>query len=122
MRRAVLIVEDDDIVREFLVKVLEREGHEVLTASSVEAARSVIFARPDAHNLSLVIDVVLHQESGIAFAQELVTRYPGFRVLLISGFTDDILLSQPEDVAQMGFLAKPFTQSELISALEGIWS
>jgi FixJ family two-component response regulator len=70
----------------------------------------------------LVIDVVLHHESGIAFAQELVNRYPGFRVLLISGFTDDILLSQPEDVAQMGFLAKPFTQSELVAALEGIWS
>jgi DNA-binding response OmpR family regulator len=46
MRRAVLIVEDDDIVREFLVKVLEREGHEVLTASSVEAARSVILRDP----------------------------------------------------------------------------
>lgn len=120
MRRAVLVVEDDDIVREFIVKVLEREGREVLTAGSVGSARSIIFARPDADNLCLVIDVVLHQESGIAFAQELTTKYPGFRVLLISGFTDEVLVSQPEEAAQLGFLAKPFTQRELLIAIDDV--
>jgi len=115
-----MVVEDDDFVRDFIMNALKHEGHEVLAASSPEEARRLIFARPDAHNLCLIIDIVLDQESGIAFAQELVRRYPGFRVLLVSGFTDDVLLSQPEDTSNMGFLAKPFTQRELLAALASI--
>ena len=118
MGKSVLVVEDDDIVRDFISQVLRRAGHDVLLAASTEEARRVIFARPDAHNLCLVIDVVLDHESGIAFAQELAKRYPGFRVLLISGFTDDVLMTQPEGEAHMEFLAKPFTQAELLGAVE----
>lgn len=120
MAQAFLVVEDDDLVRDFIINVLKQEGHEVLAAASVEEARRLIFARPDAHNLRLIIDIVLDQESGVAFAQELVRRYPGFRVLLVSGFTDDVLLSQPEDTSNMGFLAKPFTQRELLVALANL--
>lgn len=120
MAQAFLVVEDDDLVRDFIINVLKHEGHEVLAAASVEEARRLIFARPDAHNLRLIIDIVLDQESGVAFAQELVRRYPGFRVLLVSGFTDDVLLSQPEDTSNMGFLAKPFTQRELLVALANL--
>ncbi len=120
MTRAILVVEDDDVVRDFMVEVLRSEGHEVLTAASVEAAQKIIFARPDAQQLYLVIDVVLHHESGITFAQGLVQRYPGFRVLLISGFTDDVLMTEPGDAARIGFLAKPFTKQDLLAALNGL--
>jgi DNA-binding NtrC family response regulator len=122
MKREVLVVEDDEIVRDFIVAVLKSAGHGVMTAASVEAARAIIFSRPDVENLGLIIDVVLNHESGIAFAQELIKRYPGFRVLLISGFTDDVLLTEPEDVARMGFMAKPFTSLELIAALDKVWA
>lgn len=118
--RAILVVEDDEIVRDFMVEVLRSEGCEVLTAESVEAARRTLFARPDADNLCLVIDVVLHQESGIAFAQELVQRYPRFRVLLISGYTDDVVLAAPVDEERMAFLAKPFTKRDLMMAIEDL--
>src|SRR6266545_2975889 len=115
-KREILVVEDDDTVREFIVVVLKSEGHDVMTAGSVEAARKIVFARPDAQNLCLIIDVVLNHDSGIAFAQELIKHYPGFRVLLISGFTDDVLLTEPEDVARMTFLPKPFTKQDLVAA------
>ncbi|MES2694267.1 MAG: response regulator [Verrucomicrobiota bacterium] len=118
MGRAILIVEDDDIVRDFMLVVLRSEGREVLTAESVKAAREIIFARPDAENLSLIIDVVLRQESGVAFAQELIQRYPRFNVLLVSGFTDDMVLTEPEDIERIAFLPKPFTKKELMGALE----
>lgn len=118
MSRCILVVEDDEIVREFTVEVLRSEGYEVLTAASCDAARKIIFARPDAEQLVLVIDVVLHHESGIGFAQELIKRYPRFRVLLISGFTDDVLMTEPGDVDRTAFLPKPFTKADLIRALE----
>jgi DNA-binding NtrC family response regulator len=120
MKREILVIEDDDTVRDFIVVVLKSEGHDVLTAASVEEARRIIFARPDVENLCLVIDVVLNHESGIAFAQELIKHYPAFRVLLISGFTDDVLLTEPDDVARMSFLPKPFTKHDLVSALDKV--
>jgi DNA-binding NtrC family response regulator len=118
MKRTILVVEDDDAVRDFIVVVLKSAGHEVMTASSGADARKIIFARPDAQTLCLVIDVVLNHESGIAFAQDVIKRYPGFRVLLISGFTDDVLLTEPDDVARMAFLPKPFTKEDLVTAIE----
>src|SRR5690348_14972673 len=118
MKRTILVVEDDDAVRDFIVVVLKSAGHEVMTASSGADARKIIFARPDAQSLCLVIDVVLNHESGIAFAQDVIKRYPGFQVLLISGFTDDVLLTEPDDVARMAFLPKPFTKEDLVTAIE----
>ena len=118
MKRLILVVEDDDSVRGFIVIALESEGHEVMTATSVDAARKIITARPDAQALCLIIDVVLNHESGIAFAQDVIKRYPGFRVLLISGFTDDVLLLEPDNVQRMAFLPKPFTKEDLVKELE----
>jgi DNA-binding NtrC family response regulator len=118
MKRLILVVEDDDTVREFIVVVLRSAGHEVIAAASVDAARKVIFARPDAQSLCLIIDVVLNHESGIAFAQDVIKRYPGFKVLLISGFTDDVLLTEPDDVERMAFLPKPFTKEDLLKELD----
>lgn len=115
MGGAILVVEDDEIIRDFLLLALRGEGYDVLTAETVAAARQIIFARPDAENLCLIIDVVLREESGIAFAQELMERYPRFRVLLISGFTDDVVLT--EGGTRMKFLGKPFTKRELMAAL-----
>lgn len=118
MKRTILVVEDDDAVRDFIVVVLKSADYEVMTASSGTDARKVILARPDLQTLCLVIDVVLNHESGIAFAQDVIKRYPGFRVLLISGFTDDVLLTEPDDVARMAFLPKPFTKEDLVTAIE----
>lgn len=118
MKREILVVEDEDIVRDFIVTVLKSDGREVLMAASVEAARKILSSLPNVENLCLVIDVVLNHESGIAFAQELLKQHPSFRVLLISGFTDDVLLTEPDDLARMAFMAKPFTKHDLVAALD----
>ena len=121
MKRVILVVEDDDSVRGFIGLALQSEGHEVLTASSVDAARKIIAARPEAQALCLIIDIVLNHESGITFAQDVIKRYPGFRVLLISGFTDDVLLLEPDNVDRMAFLPKPFTKEDLVKELDKLW-
>lgn len=121
MQHSILVVEDDDIVRDFAVEVLRLDGHEVMTAGSVDAARKIIFARPDAESLCLIVDVVLNHESGVAFAQELIKRYAGFRVLLISGYTDDVVMTDPVYADRVAFLAKPFSSAELLAAVKRLW-
>jgi DNA-binding NtrC family response regulator len=120
MKREILIVEDDASVRELVVAVLKSETHEIMTASSVEDARKIIGAGPEARALCLIIDVVLRRESGLAFAQELMKQHPAFRVLLISGYADDVRPTESENAGRMAFLAKPFSRQDLLAAIEKV--
>lgn len=117
----ILVLDDDETFRKFLTMLLESEGHEVLVAATVDEARKIIADQPRDEALGLVIDVVLDHESGIEFAQELVKQYPHYRMLLISGFTDDVLMTKPEDTARIAFLRKPFVRDEIVEALRRLW-
>jgi DNA-binding NtrC family response regulator len=121
MERRIVVLEDDDFVRDFVVATLEREGHRVTPAGSVPEGRKII-AESDAESLCVVADVVLNDESGIAFGQELLRQYPSCRVLLISGYTDEVVLTEPADAARAGFLAKPFTKDALVGAIERLYN
>lgn len=120
MPHRILIVEDEPVVLNFAVAVLKGSGHEVMTATSAAAARKLLATQADGSDLCLVIDVVLDDDSGIALAQEVVKLNPGFRVLLISGFTDDVLIAETKGAEKISFLRKPFTKNELISAVASI--
>eukprot|EP01012_Entosiphon_sulcatum_P056759 TRINITY_DN80459_c0_g1_i1.p1 TRINITY_DN80459_c0_g1~~TRINITY_DN80459_c0_g1_i1.p1 ORF type:complete len:124 (+),score=14.76 TRINITY_DN80459_c0_g1_i1:194-565(+) len=118
MGHRILILEDDEIFRKFVTMLLIAEGHDVLAAASVDESRKIIATQPPDAMLYLVIDVVLDRENGIEFAQELIQRYPTYRVLLISGFAADVLMTKPEDSARIAFLRKPFTRRDIALALE----
>lgn len=122
MGRRILVLDDDETFRKFVAMLLTAEGNEVLLAANVETARRLIAQQPAGEPLCLVIDVVLDHESGIEFAQELVQAYPHYRILLISGFTDDVLMTKPEDTARIAFLPKPFVRDDIVSALKKLWA
>lgn len=122
MGRRILVLDDDETFRKFVAMLLTAEGHHVLLAADIEAARRLIAQESPGEPLCLVIDVVLDQESGIEFAQELVQTHPNHRILLISGFTDDVLMTKPEDTARIAFLPKPFVRDDIVSALDALWA
>ena len=101
---AILLVEDDETVRELLARVLQRAGFEVVVASSGEEA--VALARAVPVDL-LVCDVCLPGQSGPALAHELTESRPDLRTLLMSGDPAlDALIGNDLDAV---FLGKPFT-------------
>jgi two-component system, cell cycle sensor histidine kinase and response regulator CckA len=120
MARRILIVEDDDNVRNFTVKVLKAAKQDVLTATSVDEARTILSSCAADEPICLVVDLVLNRQSGLAFAQDAMKRHPACRVLLISGFTDGVVISEAADEARMGFLPKPFTGPQLTDAIAAI--
>lgn len=103
---AVLVVEDDDLIRDCAADMLRELGHEVIEAPSAEAAMSVIAARPlDV----LVTDVALPGVSGDVFAAEARVLQPSLRIVFATG-TDHIpdvggdnpiLLRKPYDLRAM---------------------
>jgi CheY-like chemotaxis protein len=108
----VLVVEDEEQVRAILRNTLRRGGYTVLEACQGVEALGVCARYPEPVHL-LVSDVVMPQMGGRDLAERLKPRYPGLKVLLISGYTDDAVVRDGVWEARTEFLQKPFTPQVL---------
>ncbi len=114
----ILLVEDDDAVRNVAERVLKERGYKVTSAESAEAALALgdVLATVDV----LFTDVRLPGESGLGLAITLRQTLPGMKVLVMSGHVED-----PEQQTQLAdgrypFLAKPFTVQGLLLRLREV--
>jgi PAS domain S-box-containing protein len=108
----VLVVEDEDGVRSLLVRLLEHDGYHVLVAATPSAARA-IWERPEVVIDLLVTDVVLPEMSGRQVAEAARAHHPGCRVLFMSGYTRDGVVTNGVLREDSSFLQKPFSAAEL---------
>jgi two-component system, cell cycle sensor histidine kinase and response regulator CckA len=107
----VLLVEDEDMVRKVLLRMLSARGYEVKTATNVSEAEA-LFDVPGNDFELLITDVMIPQGSGHALARGLVERQPSLRVLFVSGYSGGSAI-EGIDPANVRFLTKPFGSAEL---------
>ena len=108
----ILLVEDEEAVRKIAKLALESHGYTVLEASA--GADALILADKFARPIDLVIsDVVMPGMSGRQFAEALRVLRPDFRLLFISGYTDDAVVRHGIVKADEAFLQKPFSPNAL---------
>jgi two-component system, cell cycle sensor histidine kinase and response regulator CckA len=108
---SVLVVEDNDAVRELAILALRQRGYEVLEAASAEQALDLIAqgARPQL----LLTDVVMPGLSGPNLAARLLQHIPRLRVLYMSGYSEDAAAAHGTFWGGVPLLQKPFTSSQL---------
>jgi PAS domain S-box-containing protein len=111
-----LVVEDEPAVREMTTAVLERAGYTVFAvANGLEAlAKMAELERPiDV----LVSDVVMPHMSGLELSEAVLERYPGTGLVLLSGYTAEML--DPSRLTERGaiFVGKPISTRELLKAI-----
>jgi signal transduction histidine kinase len=114
----ILLVEDEEAVRELVHKVLARGGYEVLVAANGDEALAVAdgFTRP----IDLLLtDVVMPRMSGPVLATCLAERRPGLKKLFMSGYAGGAFSGRTED-APSPFLAKPVTARALLRAVRSV--
>lgn len=105
----ILVVDDDEDVREILAETLLAFGYRVERAASAEQAMSLVASQPD---LRMVItDVRMPGMSGLELAASLRQQRADIKIIIMSGYF------QPQPV-QDRFLRKPFHMYELASAVE----
>jgi CheY-like chemotaxis protein len=109
----VLVVEDDDSVRHFVVHVLRRFGYTVF--EEADPAEAVSWGTADARPVDLLLaDVVMPHMRGPDLALELRAGQSGMAVLFISGYTENAIVHHGEVDAGVEMLPKPFS-AELLA-------
>jgi signal transduction histidine kinase len=110
----VLLVEDEDQVRNLAHTMLARAGYRVLEARDPEEALRAA-AEYEGHIHLLLTDVVMPRKSGTELAAQLLAARPEIRVLYMSGYTDNNVVNHSILGAGTPFLQKPFTSAGLHS-------
>ncbi|MBY0523382.1 MAG: PAS domain S-box protein [Gemmataceae bacterium] len=115
----ILLVEDEELVRNLAHTVLAANGYTVLVASDgAEALRLSDQLHAPIH--LLVADIVMPRMSGRQLAEVLLRRRPELRVLYLSGYTDDAVIRHGVREAQAAFLQKPFTPDVLAQKVRAV--
>jgi len=108
----VLLVEDDDHVRAFSRLMLQTSGYTVLEAA--DGAEAIQLCEHDPRPIDLLLtDAIMPRISGRVLAERMIHSRPGIKVLFMSGHTEDHVLRTGVLAAEMAFIQKPFTGSEL---------
>jgi CheY-like chemotaxis protein len=108
----VLLVEDEEQVRNVAEGILRRHGYKVLVARNAGEAVLHFEAHPEGIDL-LLTDVVMPQISGAVLAKRLVAVRPALKVLFMSGYTDDETLRHGLAESAFSYLQKPLTVDSL---------
>jgi two-component system, cell cycle sensor histidine kinase and response regulator CckA len=110
---AILLVEDNQMVREMTVDLLESNGFQVLAAGSPVLAMDMERSYEGTIDL-LVTDMIMPEMNGMELYERLQVRRPGLPVLYISGYTSDVVIHDGTLEEEVAFLKKPFTAEHFL--------
>lgn len=118
----VLVVEDEDALREVTNRILARHGYHVISAANGPEALDLARSYSGKIHL-LVTDVVMPQMLGMEVAEKMKEITPSVEVLFMSGYARPVLASQGRLAPNVALVEKPFSESELLKkvglALDG---
>jgi len=118
--RTILLVEDDEPLRELVSQILEGTGYSVVSASNGEEALRLIDSPGYAEIDLLVTDVVMPGIGGKALAEQLQARLPDLKVLYMSGYPDEAVVHHGMLDEGIAFLQKPFSAKIIIQKVQEI--
>ncbi|MGM0452974.1 MAG: ATP-binding protein, partial [Thermodesulfobacteriota bacterium] len=116
----ILIVEDNEMVRNMAHSALEQEGYTVCSAASGNAAMAMIDDQSVLPDL-LLTDVVLPQINGKSLYEQISSRISGIRVLYMSGYSHDVIAHHGILDNDIDFLQKPFSIHQLGSRVREVF-
>jgi CheY-like chemotaxis protein len=115
----VLLVEDEESVRELVRETLRMRGYKVLEAENGEAGLRVAESRKERIDI-LITDVMMPGMGGRELARELSAQRPEMKVLFLSGYTEEAVLNQGPLGLSTAFLQKPFTLQNLAKKVRDV--
>lgn len=114
----ILLVEDDDLVRDMLDQVLQRASHKVITASDGDQAAEILKTE---HPDIMVTDIIMPKKSGITLISEVKNKHPNMEIIAISGggrLDPTGYLDLSESLGASVSFEKPIDKSALLMAID----
>jgi two-component system response regulator RegA len=113
---SILLVDDDEVLRERLAQAMRERGYEVRTAGSAEEALRE--AQRDSPEMA-VLDLRMPGVNGLELLKELRKHDPSTRVLMLTGYGSIATAVQAVREGAVGYLPKPADADEILAALNG---
>ena len=114
----ILLAEDDDAMRAYLARALERSGYQVATAATGREALDLLTS--GTFDL-LLTDIVMPEMDGIELAQKAQAMDPAPKVMFITGFAA-VALQANDAVPEARLLSKPFHLKDLVRQVDSIFA
>ena len=114
--KRILLVEDDQLVRESLMSRLERMGHKIVPAATAFEALNIM-QRGEKFDLVFTDIIMPGALTGADLAREILKQWPGTRVLATSGYTENTLLGKVQVPEGVRLLTKPYSGGDLKEAI-----
>lgn len=115
----IVVVEDEETVLSFLEKSLRSSGYRNVHSCNDRASALERLGRIPEGRIAMIVDVALRADNGVELATKLLQERPSARVLLISGFIDEMVLPTGNvDEKRVAFLAKPFNYRQFSAEFE----
>ncbi|MDO9576776.1 MAG: response regulator [Candidatus Cloacimonadales bacterium] len=112
----ILLVEDEEAIREFVSSILEESGYKVLEADGGEKGLQISDNYDGMIHL-LLSDIRMPKMSGPELARKLKQKHPETKLLFVSGHTDNEAIRKEIGDSYCGFLQKPFSYEGLLSKI-----
>lgn len=113
----ILVAEDDDSVRAFVVSALTMKGHDVVVAEDGGLAAEIADEEQGRFDL-LLSDIKMPIMDGIALALHVAAAYPTVTILLMTGFADQRERAHGLDALIYDVITKPFTLADLLAKVD----
>lgn len=115
---AVLVVDDDEVMRDLLKRVLERSGYAVVTARD---GRDGVERFRDQEVDLAITDMVMPVMDGLEMIRALVAEQPNIRIIAVSGVDDwDNYLKTARSLGAKAVLRKPVSNADLVSTVRRV--
>jgi CheY-like chemotaxis protein len=112
----ILIAEDDDAIRELVVRALSEDGHELTAVADGSAALDAL-SRHETHFDLLLTDVKMPVMDGIALALATGRLHPDVAIMLTTGYADQRERAHDLDALVHDVISKPFSLDQIKSAV-----
>ena len=118
---AVLVVEDEDILRQAVVKMLRKTGFEVFEAADGSSAIDLLRAYGDKIDV-ILLDITIPGASSREVVAEAVKVRPDTKVIITSAYSQDMITNEMSGPQVVNFIRKPFSIGHLVQTLRNVLS
>ena len=119
--RYILVIEDEENLRQIVQDVLESEGYKVVMAQTAEEGVNLYHSNKELIEV-VVLDFYLPDADGLEVLGRLMKENKKVKVLLTSGFDVDDSVRQALQMGAMDFIRKPFNRQQILSAIQKVYT